>query len=47
MTNSTLRYSKGVVVGMCALWSEAIPSQNRRKRVKVEKNRWGKQFVIA
>ena len=40
---------KRVVVGVCDLWSEAEPSQNRRKRARRRrtKNRGGKQYVIS
>ena len=33
-------YWKGVVVGMCGLWSKAEPSQNKRKRARGLINRW-------
>ena len=39
-------YWKGVVVGVCALWSMAEPSQNKRRKARPDKTEGEKQCVI-
>jgi len=37
---------KGVGVGVCALWSEAMPSQNKKRKAKVDKTRGGNSMQL-